>query len=157
MSITETAFRLDDPSFVIDHDAAVGAAAVGLRCAGRLIRHTINQEFDDVETFCNPGSEAPGTARHSWNIELMQSFGPNGLYDQLAPLAGQAVLYAFQVQRSVAISATNPEFSGTLYVPEVPVVDANVKGYSIVTLEFKMTGPPAKNDTTAVFADHATT
>ncbi len=156
MTITAAPLRLDDPSFVVDYDAIVGAAAVQLRCAGRRITTNGDQEFEDIETFCNPGGEAPGITTETIVVEVLQSVGVGGLWNQLKPLEGQLVTFALLPKRTTATGDDNPEMYGSLYVPYIPLVDAGVRKFSPFTLEFKVFGIPAYNTTaTAIYDSHA--
>lgn len=156
MTITAAPFRLDNPSFVIDHDAAVGSAAVQLKCAGRNLSAVPDFDFEDVETFCNPKGEAPGAATWTINLEVINSYGAAGLWNQILPLAGQLVKFAFLPAGAVTIGAENPEMSGNCYVPYPTFVDAGVRKFTTYTLEFKVSGTPLfKEAAPAVYAGHA--
>lgn len=156
MTITAAGARLDDPSFVIDYDAAVGAAAVQLKCAGRRITHQADQEFEDVETFCNPRGRAVGATEHTIVVEILSSYGAGGSFNQLLPLEGELVKFAFLPAGATAVSADNPEMSGELYVPAISFVDAGVRKFSYPSLEFPINGTPLFTFAPpAVYAGHA--
>jgi len=155
--ITAAPFRLDNPSFVIDHDLAGGSAsAVQLKCAGRRIAVTPDVDFEDVETWCNPKGEAPGAATWAIELEVLNSYGAAGLWNQLLPLAGVLVKFSLLPAGAVAVSATNPEMSGDCWVPYPTFVDAGVRKFTTYTLEFKVYGTPLFKDATpAVYSGHA--
>ena len=154
MTITANKYRADDPSLVLDY----AGTPVGLRCGAQDFTHVIDTTFDDVSTFCEPGAEAPGLERHRLTAQVFISHGPGGTYELLNALnTGQPVTWALLLDRSTAISTTNKEFSGTLYVPSLPMLAAGPRGFSLVTVEFRLTGAPIENTVTPVFADHATT
>ena len=156
MTITAAARRLDDPSFVVDFDAVVGVAAVQLRCAGRKITTAGDQEFEDIATFCNPKGEAPGAVVDAISLEVLQSVGVGGLWNQLKPLEGQLVNFAFLWDGTVDPADDNPEMSGQLWIPFIPLVDAGPRKFSTFTLEFKILGTPIYTlAPPAIYAGHA--
>lgn len=142
--ITASPARLDSPSFLLQHELA---DPLQLKCAGRSIDHSTDQEFEDVETFCNPGGEAPGVVKQSFVITVLNSFGANGLYNLLSPLAGTRVSFAYLRAGSTAISEDNPEFSGFLYVPTPKIVNAGVRKFTEYDLDFKIDGAVLQADT----------
>lgn len=151
--------RLDTPSVVLD---TTGTDPVHIVCALRLLDHTGSQEFEDIETFCNPKGEAPGAVAQSWQLEWLQSFGAagsaaEGAWNRMKPLEGKLVDFAVLLDRTQPLSETNPEMSGQVYVPFIPFISAGVRKYSTLTGEFKIYGEPVYTMTGApVFADHAT-
>lgn len=156
MSITAAPFRLDDPSLVVDYDAVVGAAAVQLKCAGRQITHNGDQEFEDIETFCNPKGEAPGAVTESLELAVLQSIGVGGLWNQLKPIEGQLVKFAFLPKSQAAVGEDNPEMSGQLWIPFIPLVDAGVRKFTELNFDFKIFGSPTYITTgTPVYSSHA--
>ena len=157
MTITAAPFRLDSPSFVVDYDAAVGAAFVQLKCAGRNIDTRGDQDFEDTETFCTPLGEAPGAVAESIVVEVLNSLGVDGLWNQLKPLEGELVKFAYLPNGTVTSSPDNPEMSGELWVPYIPLTpSAGVRKFQTYSLEFKIFGIPTYDTTGApVFASHS--
>lgn len=150
--ITKAPTRNTKPSFVID----LAGTELQLRGAGRRIRHNKSPNFEDVETFDNPGGEAPGTSAESFTIEILQSHGAAGAYNLLKPLEETLVTFAYQIDADAVNSVDNPELSGNVYVPPIPIIDAGVKKFSPITLEFKVDGIPVlTTDGTPVYATHA--
>lgn len=140
-------FRLDGPSFLI---GAVDPPTTELAAHGRRVTIVPTQEFEDVETFTNPGGEAPGLIRRSINLEVLQSFGADGLWNVLAPLEGELVYFEFNPGGTGEVAAvTNPIMSGQCYVPAVPFLDAGVRKFTATTMEFRIYGDVAF-DTTGV-------
>lgn len=137
---TPAPFRLDEPSFKIGTTSTPDTELSG---SGRRVTIVPSQEFEDIETFENPGGEAPGLVRRSINLEVIQSFGAEGLWNVLAPLEGQLVYFEFDPAGTGTPGADNPVMSGQCYVPAVPFIDAGVKKFSTFTLEFRIFGEPA--------------
>ncbi len=153
ITLAKVGARLDAPSFVINHSAT---DPIHLICALRKLQHTGDQTFEDVETFCSPGAEAPGATKETLSLEVLWSFGTTGAYNVLKPLEGTLVPFAFKFNGGAALSASNPEWSGDCYVPFIPIVNADgVKKYSYVPLDFKINGAITTTYTgSAVYAGH---
>lgn len=152
--ITKAPTRNDKPSFVID---ILGANPLQMRGAGRRLRHNVNQQFDDTETFDNPGGEAPSKSPKSFTMEILASHGATGSYNLLLPLVGpDPHPFAYQINADAANSVDNPEYSGLLYVPDIPIIDAGVQEFSRFSIEFKISGiPVVTTDGTPVYDSHA--
>lgn len=138
-------FRLDGPSFLI---GATDPPTIELAGNGRRVTIVPAQEFEDVETFSNPGGEAPGLIRNTISLEVLQSFGADGLWNVLKPLEGTLVYFQFLLDGDSPEGVGNPMMTGQCYVPAVPFIDAGVRKFSTFTLEFKVSGVPVF-DTTA--------
>lgn len=152
IALTTVGFRLDHPSLVLNHETT---SPIHLRCAIRKAQHTGDETFEDTETFCTPGGEAPGATKEALEVEFLWSFGANGTYNVLKPLEYSLVSFAFLANGASAIATSNPELSGTVYVPFVPFIRAEgVKKYSYVPMTFKFSGIPVTNYSTAVYAGH---
>ena len=132
-------FRLDEPSFLI---GAADPPTTEMKCHGRRFNITADQSFEDIETFCNPGGEAPGITKRSINVEVFQSFAAEGLWNVLYPLEGDLVYFSFSPDGTTTGSATNPIMEGQCYVPAIPFVDAGVKKFSPFSIEFRIYGIP---------------
>lgn len=151
--ITAPVTRNTKPSFVID---ILGTDPIQLRGAGREIDHDVRPNFEDVETFDNPGGEAPGVTPEAFNVEVISSHGALGLFNLLTPFADVLTDFAYQVDADAVNSAANPEYSGQLYVPKVPIISAGVRKFSVFTLEFKISGIPVVTSSgIPVYAAHA--
>jgi hypothetical protein len=153
VTLTEVGFRLDLPSLVLN---TLGTDPLKMRCALRKIDHTGDETFEDTETFCTPGGEAPGATKEALDVELLWSYGTTGTYNNLKPLEYSLVSFAFLPTGNAAVSATNPELSGKCYIPFVPFIRADgVKKFSYVPMTFKFSGTPVTTYTPpAVYASH---
>lgn len=160
--------RLDLPSIVLDAGVAadtIGLAPIQAQCAARMVADAGDQQFEDVETFCRPGAEAPTIVTgQSLNLTFVWSFGPlgsaslpedqAGIWNALKQIEGALVEYAFLPVAGATSSETNPEEYGRCYVPYIPLINAGVRRHSIIDLEFRKFGIPAYNtDGNPVF-DH---
>lgn len=158
ISVNAAPFRLDRPSFVIDH---AGVDPIQIQCSGRQLTWNANQTFEDIESFCNPRGEAPGAVERSVNLQVNQSFGPTtgaaaGLWNVLQPLFGTLQTFAILLNGPSPCADDNPEVSGQIWIPEYSLVDAAVRKYSQSTLEFRLYQDPVYAYTVAgaVYAAH---
>jgi hypothetical protein len=151
--LTTVGVRLDTPSLVLN---TLAANPLHMRCALRKLDHVGDESFEDTETFCTPGGEAPGATKQHLDVELLWSFGATGTFNNLKPLEYQLVPFAFLVDGSQPVSSTNPELSGSVYVPFVPLIKADgVRKYSYVSMSFKFSGTPVVTTIApAVYAGH---
>lgn len=132
-------FRLDGPSFKI---GAEDPPTLELSSNGRRVTILPTQEMEDVETFSNPGGQAPGLIRNTIGLEVLQSFGADGLWNILKPLEGELVYFTFTPDGDAAVSESNPMMTGQCWVPAVPYLDAGVRKFSSFTMEFGVYGIP---------------
>lgn len=145
VTLTEAPLRLDRPSFVLDYDAAVGAAGIQLNCWMRNIEPSVDQDDLDIETFCNPGGQQPGKTTRGWDIELFMTPELHGL---LSPLESKLVTFATLRDHGATVDASNPEFSGQLWVPALPdPIQGGVGSIDPVTLTFPEYGDRVKATT----------
>jgi hypothetical protein len=116
-----------------------------LICHARRVALVPEDEMADVETFCNPGGEAPSTTTWTLTIEALQSFGPEGanpgLWDTLRPLA--------KTQQTVVVKPldgaagpTNPSATMTVWVPSIPFIDSAIGEATTFDIEFRVVGEP---------------
>lgn len=145
--------KFNQVSFVIDWDQP---NPLHFTCATRKLSHTVGQDFVDVETLCNPGGEAPGKVTQSLDVEFLWEHSTTGAWNQLYPLAGTRHSFASLLRGTGAVSASNPEISGSLWIPQVPFMDGTaVNDYMKIPLTFKISGIPlVKTTGSAVYAGH---
>lgn len=150
-----TPTRNDAPSLVLNHSATDPLHFI---CAVRSVSHTGSQEFEDVETACNPGGEAPGATTESLDVEMLWSHAAAGTWNVLKTLQGTRIPFAYLLNGGAAVSDSNPEMSGFLWVPFVPFIDAAVQKYSYVPMSFRISGIPLYTSTgSAVYVGHTGT
>ena len=121
---------------------------VELDCHMREVRLTPDDSEIDTAVFCSPGRRAVG--KTDWTLEMvvLQSFGDGstteGLYDQLAPLSKTNVTYLLETDKLAGPDEENPHFTGNLFVPSIPVLDATISEKSEFTLTFAVSEDPTK-------------
>lgn len=145
--------KFDRFSFVLDWNQT---DPLQFQCATRSLSHVVDQQFADVKTLCNPAGEAPSTVTEQLDVELLWEYSATGTWNKLRPLAGLRRTFAILPLGTGATSASNPEMSGFVYVPQIPFINATeVNGYSYVPLTFKISGIPIYDtDGTPVYAGH---
>jgi len=147
--------RLDAPSLVLNHSAT---DPIHLICAIRSVDHGGDQTFEDIETVCQPGAEAPGATTEALDVEVLLSHGATGVFNVMKPLQGTLVPFAYKLNGGAALGVGNQEMSGSCYVPFVPFIRATgVKKFSYVPMSFKIVGIPIYNSVTPVYAGHTGT
>lgn len=147
--------RNDAPSLVLNHSATDPLHFI---CAIREVDHSGDQTFEDVETACNPGGQAPGPVTEFLNVEMLWSHATAGTWNVLQTLQGTLIPFAYLLRGGTALSASNPEMSGSLWVPFVPFISSRVRKYTYVPMRFPISGIPVYTTTgTAVYAGHTGT
>lgn len=122
-----------------------------LQCHMRKVTLTPADAEVDVATFCKPGARAPGTTVWTMEIDVLQSFGDGvavtgtvGLHDALAPMAKTVQEYELQVDNLAGPDSEHPYFTGTVWVPSIPVIDSQIGDKSEFTLTFAVNEDPTK-------------
>lgn len=144
VSVTAGPYSADNPSFIIDWDEVYGDG-LQLECAANQILANFPAEFRSVATYCGPGDEKPVTGTRSFQVTAWLSYGdgvssnPVGLYTILAAKAGKLVKFAALPDHSAAVSPTNPETSGQVWVPPIPPFSAGAPEDPVtIPLELKI-------------------
>lgn len=148
-TITAGAFIARYPSLIINHDGtavdnagATIADGVQLNCAATTIDPQIDQEFTDIETFCNEAGEAPGKSKRTINVGIRMSYGAAGIFNLLQPYSNLRVNFAMVPNYSKAVGPDNPEMSGNLWIPEIPMSIGEVGGSPVYDMVLNLDGPP---------------
>lgn len=129
---TPAPFKLVNPSFLLGT-----GTPVEIKCSARSMRHTIDYDVTDDSTFCEPGAEGVGKITETIEVDALQSFGAEGLWNLLAPL--QLTVVAFELFSIAAtVAVTSPKMTGTCLVPPIPFLDAGIRENSELTLVFKI-------------------
>lgn len=134
-----TPYRAINPSVVI------GASEIELICHARRVALVPTDEMADVETFCNPGGEAPSTTTWVLTIEALQSFGPEttnpGLWETLHTMAKTKQTVVVK-PADTAVGPTNPSATMEVWVPSIPFLDSGIGEATTFDVEFKVIGEP---------------
>jgi hypothetical protein len=121
---------------------------VTLDCHAREARLTPEDSEVDTGVFCAQSRRQPGMTKWTLELVVIQSFGngltTEGLYDQLAPLSKTSVTYLLETDKLVGPSEDAPHFTGTLWVPSIPIISAAMSDKSEFTLTFAVNEDPTK-------------
>lgn len=110
----------------------------------------------DTAVFCKPSRKSPGTTTWVLEIDVLQSFGDeaaagppivvetDGLDDQLRPMAKTRQTFLLEMDKLVGPTRGAPHFTGTCWVPSIPVIDAAIGDKSEFTLTFAVEEDPTK-------------
>lgn len=115
---------------------------VDFKCHARKLSLLPDQKFEDVSTFCNPGGQIPTTATWKCTLEMLQSFGINGAWNQLRALSGTLQTIVVYPGAGTTAAVTNPEATFDAWIPSIPFLDATPGSTMTYTLELQVEGEP---------------
>ena len=127
-------YTMDDPSILV--------GAVQLKCLGSSASLLPTDNYVDVETFCNPGGEKPGSPTWEFKATIKQSFGADGAWNVLRALPRGSVQTVVMKPDDAAVAVGNPTATFSVYMPSIPFVDGSVGEASEYELTFKVIGEP---------------
>lgn len=149
-----TPSKVDLSSFVIDY---LGTSPYQFQCTVRSLGHDVAEEDDDVETLCNPRGIAPGAAQEVLEAELLWAHGTAGPWNILKPLERTVKTFAWLLKGGTAVSVSNPEMSGSVWIPKIPFLPTGggIGDSAKATLRFRVSGIPIYTTTgSALYAGH---
>ena len=113
-----------------------------IKCHVRKIKLTPEQKYADVETFCNPGGQIPTTATWTLELELLQSFGTDGIWNILRPLQGTQQTIVVYPGTGTTPAVANPEATFDAWIPNLPFLDASPGSTMPFSLTLSVIGVP---------------
>lgn len=118
------------------------SAAFDLQCYANEIGDEVDQDSDDWQTFCATGTTY-GPPQRKITGTFYVSYGADGLWHKLHALEGQTVDFALLPDGNAAVSADNPEMTGTVRIPAIPFIGGPVGPgkASTVDLELSVSSP----------------
>ncbi len=107
--------------------------------------------FTDIETYCNPGGEAPGRIAWSGVLRVRMSYGNEGAWNFWQTLdPATTVEMTMMPSDDTAISADNPEATFDAYVAPIAFIpEHEVGGSATFDVEFRVIDQPAYDVSTA--------
>jgi hypothetical protein len=119
---------------------------VEIQCSATHCRLGVDQDENTVETFCGVFTSYKA---EKWVLEVTaaNSYGTTGLWTLLRPLCGTIVEFGVLPANGTAISASNPEATGTGYLKGFDFIDADPGGASEVSIVLGIQGVPTFDST----------
>jgi len=95
---------------------------IHFNCAANSFSAPFEVEEIETGTFCKPSRTQQGTVTGSWTMTAYMSYGADGVWNNLAPLAGQTHEVAFLPKGATVKGVDNPEFLCTVTMPKLPPI-----------------------------------
>lgn len=129
-------------------EISLDLVTVEVQCNSNQVEIAPDQDETTTETFC--GSYTSYKAE-VWTITItaLQSFGPDGLWNQLRPMAGKEVDFRILPDADLPVSETNPEMSGKAILKAFAFLSASVGEASDFDLVLGCQGMPTWSTTGA--------
>lgn len=140
------------PDFVLDY---LGTNPLHLICVTQAVAHNVASEEIDVSTACDPAGIVFGKTTQDFTIKVLLTYGVNGSYNRLQPLANTVVTFSYLPEGGVAVGPSNPEFTGSVVVPPISVSNGTINSSTYLDIKFAVRGVVTPNfTTTPVYAGH---
>ncbi len=121
----EAPFKLRKPSFKLGDPGS----QIELNCAMKKVGF----QAGDRITFCHRDEMIV--------VEVENSFGAEGLWNQLQPIVDTQVAFEFLLDADAAVGVKNPKATGTVLMPDyIALIDAGIRERHTLTLEFEVIG-----------------
>jgi hypothetical protein len=140
--VTAAPYYLTDPKIEIGPTAT----PIAIECSTTNIDHTIDQDENTTDTMC-ASYVSYGKKRHKLTITVVQSFGTDGLWNQLQPLEGTVVDFRVLPHGADPVGPDNPEMSGTAILKAIPFMSGAPNEIVDFDIELAIQGEPAYNST----------
>jgi hypothetical protein len=137
------AFIYDRPTVLFGTD--------DITCHLQMVTLIPDVSVADVETYCNPGGEAPGQIKWAGVLRVRMSYGDEGSWNFWQTLdPATPVEMTIMPSDDTAIASSNPEATLDAYVwPIAFIPEHEVGGSATYDVEFRAIGEPAFDATTA--------
>jgi hypothetical protein len=135
---------VDTPPFIlIKPKLLVGpeGSEVEYECGANEIDASPEQDSNDVETFCGVFTSYK-PAKWTVTVTAVQSFGADGLWNNLRPLVNTIQPFTIIPDAANPISADNIAMTGTAYIPEFAYIQAPVGEASEFDFVLAVQGEP---------------
>lgn len=140
VNIDQVPFKSVKPSLLIG--PALGTQ-FEIRGGARQIVHVIDQEEIDDSTFDFPSATAPGKTTESIEVTGLVSFGDvggaegvQGMFNALYGISATVQDFVLLANADAAVGTTNPQMTGTLYIPKQSMLSGAIGENSEITLSF---------------------
>jgi hypothetical protein len=117
------------------------ATAVELQCYANKVETNVDQDETVTKTFCGLYTSY-GPEKWTIVITVVQSFGADGLWTLVQPMAGTVQPFVLMAGPDAVASVDNPVMSGTAMVKAFPFMSGSVNEPSEFDLELAVQGDP---------------
>lgn len=140
---------MPEPQPLIFRNALIELNGVEIHCLASHLGLVPDTDSQDFTSFCGPRSY-PGATTWTMNLTVAQSYDEGGTDEVLrACLAADGpVEYRIVPNRNRPVSATNPEYSGTVIPAPYAPFDADAGEIVTIELEWSLEGEPTRSDGT---------
>jgi len=141
-------FIYEKPAVTVKLKSAAAGSEVDVECHAREVALTAEDAETDVSTYCAPGATRPGMT--TWTAEILglQSFGADGLWNQLHPLSKQLCTFTILPDGTTPAGPDNPLATFDAYMPTVPFLTRAAIGEpSEIELTMTTSGEPVFSET----------
>lgn len=123
------------PSVIID--------TTEVECHFQMVTLIPEVTWNSVETYCNPGGEAPGRTAWRGVMRVRMSYGTDSAWSFFSARANQIADFTIMPAEGTAPSADNPEATFEAYVGTLPFIpDHEIGASATFDLEFRVIGEP---------------
>jgi len=140
---------MPEPLPLILTDASLMINTVELACVANHIELSPDTSVTTLDTMCG-SKDYPGTVKWSLLATLYQSFDVGATEEVLSGVMdayrvdGTLATFSVMPYKSQPVSATNPQWSGSLIPKDYSPINGDAGDASTVELEWSLDGAPAK-------------
>lgn len=130
------------PAPFIYQEPAITINSTDALCHFSQIAVLPQMEWADIETYCNPGGQAPGRTTWTCNLTVRMSYGTDSAWEFFSNLVGQKATFVVKPESGTTTIA-NPAATFDAYIPPLPFIPEHQIGQSATfTLECRVVGAP---------------
>lgn len=127
--------------------AFVEIDGVDLSCFANEVEINASKDEIDANTFCGQ-DKLPGLEESTFSIGLIQDFDADAVDATLWPLydSGDTFTVVVRPDRTAAVSATNPEYSGTCRLLEYQPLSGGVGDLAEISVDLPVIGALSRSE-----------
>jgi hypothetical protein len=140
------------PDFVLDY---LSANPLHLICVTQAVANNVAVDELDVSTACDPAGIQYGKVTQDFTLKVLLTYGVDGSYNRLQPLANQTRTFSYLPEGGVAVGPGNPEFTGNVVIPPISVSNGTINTPTYLDIKFAVKGVVTPNfTTTPIYSGH---
>lgn len=132
------------PHMYVEPNVTINTTEV--QCYFQMVTLIPDLVWNDVETYCNPGGEAPGRVSWRGTMRVRMSYGTDSawaFFSALDPTVPQDVVIYPGDPGTVGAAPDNPEATFEAYIGILPFIpDHEVGASATFDLEYRVVGAP---------------